>query len=174
LFFAIRVEYRFQGIENHHMKLTPAQRSDLRADAHALNPVVMIGEAGLTPSVLKEIDASLDAHSLIKIRVFGDDREARIEMYDTICSKLDAAPIQHIGKLLVLYRPKKDLPKERNEKRGKGMREVTIVKPSPSGTKRPSVTKVMVKGNERVTAGGSIKRAKPRQASSKKSSLGKR
>jgi hypothetical protein len=54
------------------------------------------------------------------------------------------------------------------------MREVTIVKPSPSGTKRPSVTKVMVKGNERVTQGGSIKRAKPRQRSAKKSSLGSR
>jgi hypothetical protein len=53
------------------------------------------------------------------------------------------------------------------------MREVTIVKPSPSGTKRPSVTKVMVKGNERVTQGGNIKRAKPRQKSSKKSALGR-
>ncbi|MDB5730078.1 MAG: binding protein, partial [Noviherbaspirillum sp.] len=54
---------------------------------------------------------------------------------------------------------------------GKGLREVTIVKPSPSGTKKPSVTKVMVKGNERVTQGGNIKRAKPRQASTKKNSL---
>lgn len=154
-------------------KLSPAQRSELRAEAHALDPVVMIGEAGLKPTVLKEIDACLDAHGLIKIRVFGDDREARIAMYETLCAQLDAAPVQHIGKLLVIYRPKKDAPKERNEKRGKGMREVTIVKPSPSGTKRPSVSKVMVKGNERVTAGGSIKRAKPRQRSAKKSSLGK-
>jgi putative YhbY family RNA-binding protein len=156
------------------LKLTPAERGTLRADAHALNPVVMIGEAGLTPAVLKEIDASLDSHGLIKIRVFGDDREARIAIYETICSKLDAAPIQHIGKLLVLYRPKKEAEKERGGTSGRGMREVTIVKPSPSGTKRPSVTKVMVKGNERVTAGGSIKRAKPRQTSAKKSSLGSR
>lgn len=155
------------------MKLTPAERSALRAEAHALNPVVMVGEAGLTPAVLKEVDASLDAHGLIKVRVFGDDREARLAMYETICDQLGAAPIQHIGKLLVVYRPKKDAPKERSETRGKGMREVTIVKPSPSGTKRPSVTKVMVKGNERVTQGGSIKRAKPRQSSAKKSSLGK-
>ena len=155
------------------LKLTPAERSELRSEAHALSPVVMIGEAGLKPSVLKEIDASLDAQGLIKIRVFGDDREARVEMYDTICAKLDAALIQHIGKLLIIYRPKKDQPKERNEKRGKGMREVTIVKPSPSGTKRPTVSKVILKGNERVTAGGSIKRAKPRQTSHKKSSLGR-
>jgi RNA-binding protein len=156
------------------LKLTPAERSVLRADAHALNPVVMIGEAGLTASVLKEIDASLNSHGLIKVRVFGDDREARIAIYETICDKLDAAPIQHIGKLLVVYRPKKEAEKERSETRGKGLREVTIVKPSPSGTKRPSVTKVMVKGNERVTQGGNIKRAKPRQSSNKKSSLGKR
>lgn len=155
------------------MKLTPAERSALRAEAHALNPVVIISESGLTPGVMKEIDASLDAHGLIKIRVFGDDREARIEMYETICAKLDAAPVQHIGKLLVIYRPKKEAEKERSQKRGKGLREVTIVKPSPSGTKRPSVTKVILKGNERVTAGGSIKRAKPRQTSPKKSSLGR-
>lgn len=155
------------------LKLTPAERSTLRAEAHALSPVVMIGEAGLTDAVVKEIDASLNAHGLIKVRVFGDDREARIAMYETICDKLDAAPVQHIGKLLVLFRPKPETVKDRSEKRGKGMREVTIVKPSPSGTKRPSVTKVMVKGNERVTQGGSIKRVKPRQSSSKKSSLGR-
>jgi RNA-binding protein len=155
------------------LKLTPAERSTLRSEAHALSPVVLVGEAGLTPAVLKEIDANLDAHGLIKVRVFGDDRDARIEMYETICEKLGAAPIQHIGKLLVLFRPKKEAQKERSEKRGKGLREVTIVKPSPSGTKKPTVQKVILKGNERVTQGGSIKRAKPRQTSSKKSALGR-
>ena len=149
------------------LKLTPAERSALRSEAHALNPVVIIGDAGLTPAVMKEIDSSLNAHGLIKVRVAGDDRDARIEMYETICEQLDAAPIQHIGKLLVLYRPKKEAEKERSEKRGKGLREVTIVKPSPSGTKRPTVKKVILKGNERVTAGGLIKRAKPRQTSKK-------
>lgn len=155
------------------IKLTPAERSALRAEAHGLNPVVMIGEAGLTENVVKEIAASLDAHGLIKVRVFGDDREARVAMYDQIATDLDAAQVQHIGKLLVLYRPKKDAVKERSGKSGPGMREVTIVKASASGTKKPSVTKVMLKGNERVTAGGNIKRAKPRQTSSKKSSLNK-
>ena len=153
------------------LKLTPAERSALRAEAHGLNPVVMIGEAGLTESVMKEIAARLDAHGLIKVRVFGDDREARVAMYEQISAALDAAPVQHIGKLLVLYRPKKEAVKERSSKAGKGMREVTIVKASASGTKKPSVTKVMLKGNERVTAGGNIKRAKPRQTSSKKTSL---
>ena len=155
------------------LKLTPAERSALRSEAQALNPGVIIGEAGLTPSVLKEVDVNLNAHGLIKVRVFGDDRDARIEMYGTICEKLGAAPIQHIGKLLVLFRPKKEAQKERSEKRGKGLREVTIVKPSPSGTKKPTVQKVILKGNERVTQGGSIKRAKPRQTSTKKSALGR-
>jgi RNA-binding protein len=155
------------------LKLTPAERSALRAEAHGLNPVVMIGESGLTESVMKEVAASLDAHGLIKVRVFGDDREARIAMYEQICEELDAAPVQHIGKLLVLYRPKKEAVKERSSKAGKGMREVTIVKASASGTKKPSVTKVMLKGNERVTAGGNIKRAKPRQTSTKKNALNK-
>lgn len=155
------------------LKLTPAERSALRAEAHGLKPVVMIGESGLTEAVMKEISASLDAHGLIKVRVFGDDREERIAIYETICNELGAAPIQHIGKLLVLYRPKKEEKKARGTRKAGGLREVTIVKPSASGTKRPSVTRVVVKGNERVTAGGNIKRAKRRQTSQKKSALGR-
>ncbi len=154
------------------LKLTAIERTTLRSEAHALKPIVLIGEAGLSEAVMKEIDAGLNSHGLIKVRVFGDDREARAAMYDTICTTLKAAPIQHIGKLLVIYRPKSELQTEKVlRKVGGGMREVTIVKPSPSGTKRPSVSKVMLKGNERVTAGGNIKRAKPRQASAKKSAL---
>jgi len=151
------------------LKLTPVERSALRAEAHALKPIVLIGEAGLTEAVMKEIDLGLDSHGLIKVRVFGDDREARIEMYERISAELEAAPVQHIGKLLVLYRPKKETEKARAAKSGKGMRMVTIVKPSASGTKKPSVSKVMLKGNERVTEGGTIKRAKKRQTSQKKS-----
>lgn len=154
------------------LKLTAIERSALRSEAHALNPIVIIGEAGLTESVMKEIDSGLHAHGLIKVRVFGDDREARINMYEIICTTLKAAPIQHIGKLLVIYRPKSDVKTEKTlRKTGGGLREVTIVKPSPSGTKRPTVSKVMLKGNERVTAGGNIKRAKPRQMSAKKAAL---
>jgi putative YhbY family RNA-binding protein len=155
------------------LKLTPAERSALRSEAHGLNPIVLIGDAGLTPAVMKEIDAGLNAHGLIKVRVFGDDRDERIAIYETICNELGAAPIQHIGKLLVLYRPKKEEKKQRGTRKAGGLREVTIVKPSASGTKRPSVTRVLVKGNERVTAGGNIKRAKRRQTSQKKSALGR-
>ena len=152
------------------LKLTSAQRSDLRSQAHGLDPVVMIGDSGLTPAVMKEIDASLNSHGLIKIRVLGDDRDARVGHYETICADLGAAPVQHIGKLLVIYRPKKEITKESKTTRGKGLREVVIVKTNP--TKKPTITKVMVKGNERVTAGGNIKRAKTRQKSRKKSALG--
>ncbi len=152
------------------LKLTPAQRSELRAEAHGLNPVVMIGEAGLTPAIVKETDAALNAHGLIKVRVFGDDREARVQYYETLCSELGAAPIQHIGKLLVLYRPKQEAAKEPKTTRGKGLREVVVVKTHP--TKRPTVKKITLKGNERLTAGGNVRKAKVRQKSTKKRSLG--
>ena len=84
-------------------------RRALRADAHHLQPVVMIGNDGLTPAVLHEIDLNLLSHGLIKIRVFSDDREAREAMMEQIASELEASPVQHIGKLLVVYRP---VPKE--------------------------------------------------------------
>ena len=95
--------------------LNTAQCRYLRAQAHPLHPVVMIGDAGLTDAVIREIDLSLKAHELIKIRVLGDDRAARVAMLDRICTDLNAAPVQHIGKLLLVYRPgekpKLSLPK---------------------------------------------------------------
>ncbi|WP_341675146.1 ribosome assembly RNA-binding protein YhbY [Niveibacterium sp. SC-1] len=87
-------------------ELTPAQRRSLRAEAHHLDPVVSIAGNGLTAAVLKEIDRSLNAHGLIKIRVYGDDRELRTQWLETICKELDCAAIQSIGKLLVVFRPK--------------------------------------------------------------------
>lgn len=86
--------------------LTPAEKKALKAQAHALDPVVLIGDKGLTPSVVKEIDMNLNAHGLIKVRVAGDDREARLEYAQAICNETGAALVQHIGKLLVLFRPK--------------------------------------------------------------------
>jgi putative YhbY family RNA-binding protein len=86
--------------------LNPAQRRELKARAHHLHPVVMIGDAGLTPTVVREIDTGLKSHELIKIRVFGDDRASRQALIDDICTRLDAAAVQHIGKILVIYRPR--------------------------------------------------------------------
>ena len=151
------------------LTLTPADRAELRARAHALHPVVMIGADGLTPAVLKEVEAALKAHELIKIRVFGDDREQRIAIYERVCSATGAAPVQHIGKLLILYKPRPDEPRSssRADKRP-GPKVVKVVKPSKSGKRRPTVKKMTVLGNQRVTAGGNIKKAKPRQKSVKK------
>lgn len=91
-------------------QLNAIQRRYLRAQAHTLHPVVMIGDAGLSETVMHEIDINLKAHELIKIRVLGDDRAARIAMLDHICTTLTAENIQHIGKLLIVYRPA-DKPK---------------------------------------------------------------
>jgi RNA-binding protein len=150
--------------------LTPAQRKAHRAEAHHLDPVVLIGGDGLTPAVIKETDAALKAHGLIKVRVFSDDRESRESIWSTLCDTLNAAPIQHIGKLLILWRPVPTKEKESNESRNPGPRVVTVVKASRSGTRRPTVTKVKIMGNQRVTAGGQIKRVKKRAISVKKQS----
>lgn len=86
--------------------LDTADRKALRARAHHLDPVILIGEAGLTRAVLDETDRALRAHELIKVRVLGDDRALRQAMSTEICSALGCTAVQSIGKLLVLYRPK--------------------------------------------------------------------
>jgi putative YhbY family RNA-binding protein len=86
--------------------LTPTERKTLKARAHMLDPVVIVGDAGLTSGVLAEIDRSLTAHELIKVRVAGDDRDARLAMRERVVDELGAAPVQTIGKLLVFYRQK--------------------------------------------------------------------
>ena len=73
------------------IELTPAQRKELRGDAHHLDPVVMIGAEGLTPAIVKETDAALKAHGLIKVRVFSDDRAGREAMLGQLAEQLDAA-----------------------------------------------------------------------------------
>ena len=85
--------------------LTPAERRALRAKAHPLHPFVAIGQHGLTPAVLHEIELALAAHALIKIRIFNDDRGEREALLARICDALDAAPVQHLGKVLTLWRP---------------------------------------------------------------------
>ncbi len=152
------------------IELTPAQRKEHRADAHHLDPVATVGGDGLTAAVVKEIDHSLKAHGLIKVRVFSDDRPAREAMFKQLSDELGAAPIQHIGKLLVLWRPVP--PKEIAERddRMAGPRTVKIVSFSKSGNHRATVKKVQVFGNQRVTVGGIIKRVKPRVTSVKKKS----
>lgn len=149
--------------------LTPAQRKVHRADAHHLDPVVLVGGDGLSPSVKKEIDNALNAHGLIKVRVFSDDRAARELMLKTLADELDAAPIQHIGKLLVLWRPMPEKEKTTDEERMPGPRDVKVLKFSKRGGQRPEVKVVRVLGNQRLTPGGQVKRAKVMKKSIKKS-----
>src|SRR5476651_1092302 len=96
------------------MPLNPSRRSELRAQAHTLSPVVIIGDKGLTDEVVAEIDRSLKAHELIKVRAATDDRGARGEWMKAICEKLGAHAVQQIGKVLVLYR---ENPKERIDRK---------------------------------------------------------
>lgn len=85
-------------------KLNPIQIRFLRAQGHHLKPVVLIGDKGLSEAVLKEIAVAVKAHELIKIKVMNDERSEREVMLDTICALTGAAPIQHIGKTLLIYK----------------------------------------------------------------------
>jgi RNA-binding protein len=154
------------------LQLTVAQRKEHRAEAHHLDPVVMVGNDGLTAAVKKEVDAALKAHGLIKIRVLGDDRAQREEMFQILADELGAAPIQHIGKLLVLWRPKPPKERAEDEARMPGPRDFKVLKYSKRGGQRPEVKTLRVLGNQRLTPGGQVKRAKPKQKSVKKGRLG--
>ena len=158
--------------------LSANERRTLRADAHHLSPVVQVGSEGLTEAVIKACDEALGAHGLIKVRVFSDDRAQREAVMTSVCERLDAAAVQHIGKLLVLWRP---IPDESAAKpavkpatggepgaRGPGPRVVKVVKFSKTGNHRATVHRVKLMGNERITDAGLVKRRKTRQASTKK------
>ncbi|MDH4052564.1 MAG: YhbY family RNA-binding protein [Rubrivivax sp.] len=154
------------------LQLTPTERKAHRADAHHLNPVVMIGGDGLTPAVVKEADLALNAHGLIKLRVFSDDRGTREAMMAELADRLSAASVQHIGKLLVLWRPVPPKVAAERDDRKAGPRVIKLVKFSKSGNHRATVKKVKVLGNERVTAGGLIKRVKKARVGSVKRKVG--
>ena len=114
--------------------LTATQRRALRAKAHHLHPVVIIGQHGLTPAVASEIDLALAKHELVKVRVFSDAREDRDAMLATICADMDCAAVQYLGKVLVIWRPnpevKKPAPVKREPKAA-----------TKSGAKRPKAPK---------------------------------
>jgi putative YhbY family RNA-binding protein len=150
------------------IQLTPTERKVHRALAHHLDPVVMIGNDGLTPSVLKEIDLALNSHGLIKVRVLGDDRNQRESMFHELANQLVAAPIQHIGKLLIFWRPQPKKEKKSDQEKMPGPREFKVLKYSSRGGQRPEMKRVTILGNQRLAAGGQVKRAKPKQKSIKK------
>ena len=132
----------------------------------------MVGAEGLTAAVKKEVDAALTAHGLIKVRVMQDERAARELIYQQLADELNAAPVQHIGKLLVLWRPIPPKERQPNEKRMPGPREVKVLKFSQRGGQKPEVQRLRVLGNQRLTPGGKIKRAKKRKPTSIKKQQG--
>ena len=150
------------------IQLTPAQRREHRAEAHHLDPVVLIGGDGLTAAVQKEIDLALNSHGLIKIRIFSDDRANREAIYSQLADELNAAPIQHIGKLIVLWRPQVAKEKSVDEDRKPGPRDIKVLKFSKNSWQKPEVKQIRILGNQRLTSGGQVKRVKPKQKSIKK------
>src|SRR5690242_11807846 len=124
--------------------LAPVRRRALRAKAHHLHPVVSIGQHGLTPAVLHELDVNLLAHELIKVRVFSDQRDERDAMLQRICAALDATPVQHIGKLLVLWRegpeePPATAPRPKTAPHSASARRAREPAPGePRGKRRPA------------------------------------
>ncbi|MCH9756627.1 MAG: YhbY family RNA-binding protein [Gammaproteobacteria bacterium] len=81
-----------------------AVKKQLKAQAHHLNPVIIIGAKGLTPAVLDETNIALDAHELIKIKVNGADKAERLDITTSLCDALQAEFIQLIGHIAIVYR----------------------------------------------------------------------
>lgn len=86
------------------LELDMAQRRQLAASAHHLNPTVTIGKDGLTENVIGELDRSLLKHELIKVKVLDGDRDQRASLLEQICLSLNAAPVEQIGRVLIIYR----------------------------------------------------------------------
>jgi len=128
-------------------ELTPAQRQLLKGRAHRLNPVVLVGGDGLTPGVLAEIERALKAHELIKIRAPGLERDSRELLMGAVCSATGAAPVQHIGKVLVVYR-------ERPEE--------APPLPRPAPGRRPAARRPAARPPRRPRPAGPPRRAKIR------------
>ncbi|OFZ97982.1 MAG: hypothetical protein A3H35_10235 [Betaproteobacteria bacterium RIFCSPLOWO2_02_FULL_62_17] len=118
--------------------LTSAERRALRARAHSLDPVVIIGNGGLTPGVIAEVERSLKAHELIKIRAGGMEHAERESAFEAICGQSGATQVQHIGKVLVVYR---ELPKEETAAAKRKPRK-TAVPPGRRALERPSARPV--------------------------------
>ena len=144
-------------------------RLTLRAQAHHLNPVVLLGASGLTEAVMKEIDRELKAHELIKVRVPTDDREEREAIFVKIADELGCARVQMIGKLLVLWRPADEEEPTAEEwiaRAAKGLDKEAAAPAKKVAVKRPGDKKKKVEAQPR-------RRARPKtKCVTKKSALG--
>lgn len=90
------------------MPLTPKLRQQLKAKAHKLKPIVILGNNGLSDAVKKEINRALDDHELIKIRINAEDRDARQQLFTEACEASKAEPVQLIGGIAIIYRKNPD------------------------------------------------------------------
>lgn len=97
----------FKAMDTTSMSLTPQQRQHLKGLAHPLKPVVMLGQNGLTASVLSEIEIALETHELIKVRISGLEKEDRNEIAEQISQSTKSEIVQQIGHILVLFRRSK-------------------------------------------------------------------
>jgi len=86
--------------------LTNRERAHLKARAHALEPVVHVGGAGVTDAVVAEVDRALTAHELIKVKIGTDDRADRAATGDEICARTGATAVHRVGKVIILWRPR--------------------------------------------------------------------
>ena len=84
--------------------LTARERAHLKARAHALEPVAQVGQAGVTPEVIAEVDRALAAHELIKVRIGRDNREERLALGDRLAAATSSAAVHRVGKILILWR----------------------------------------------------------------------
>lgn len=89
--------------------LSTRERAALKARAHALEPVVRLGHAGLSDAAAAQVDGALEAHELIKVKIGEGDRDARATLADALCARTGAALVQRVGRVLILWRPRLDV-----------------------------------------------------------------
>jgi RNA-binding protein len=97
--------------------LTSRERAHLKARAHALEPTVQVGHAGITDALVAEADRALTAHELIKVKLGEADREIRDAHADALCVRTDAVSVQRVGKVIVLWRPRREDADESGDSR---------------------------------------------------------
>ena len=136
--------------------LTASQRKALKARAHKLEPVVLVGAKGLTDDVVAEIDRALKAHELIKVRANTNDRDARELWMEKICERLDAHAVQQIGKILVVYRQNFDKPRDKESAEAEDL----PAKKKRSGTDDPRKRKLAEQ--KRREAAATTRTSRPR------------
>ncbi len=150
------------------MPLNQDQRAAYKAQAHHLKPVVLIGNDGVHAAVLNSIEQALKAHELIKIKLAHDDRAVRQTYIDVITAQLAIEVIQSIGKMLVVYRLNPEKNQRPSLNKGTNAPREVKVRKATRGTRRGPLKTFTVLGNQRVTAGGLLRKKKDRMLSLKK------